>query len=332
MRSALRGLTTAAVVAGLVTTSVALAVPVLATSPPAPAPSTLRLVVLHTPNVGGTCVIGVTLATAAGPVGSEHVLVQRRVVGTKAWVDSQTVLTSKTAPAKARLKTVPAVSFQARFAGSATVTAHWSNRVTCTPTPLRYGIHSAQVAQVQKKLKALHIRPATTTSSFDANTIEAVYAFQKATGLKRTGTVSSAVFARIMSTKVLKAPSWCSSSTTMCIDISQQVGYLKIGSTRFLIPVSSGGGYRFYNPQSKAIEVAHTPRGLFHVYYKVPGATTGPLGTYYWISFFTGGYGVHGSASVPAYPASHGCVREPRTIEQWVYNHLPIGAAVRVHD
>ena len=138
-------------------------------------------------------------------------------------------------------------------------------------------------------------------------------------------------FDKIVATTQMTPPSWCKTADKICIDISQQAGYLKIKDQVYTIPVSSGGGYYFFNPQSKQREFAKTPTGTFHVYYKVPGATTGPLGTYYWISFFTGGYGVHGSASVPAYAASHGCVREPRSIEKWVYKNLPLGSQVHVH-
>ena len=144
--------------------------------------------------------------------------------------------------------------------------------------------------------------------------------------------VTVAVYKDILATKALAAPSWCSAADKICVDISQQDAYLKIGSVRYVIPVSTAGGYYFYDPQSKQREFAHTPRGVFHVYYKVPGATNGPLGTYYWISFFTGGYGIHGEGYVPSFPVSHGCVREPRPIEKWVYNNLPIGAQVHVHD
>jgi lipoprotein-anchoring transpeptidase ErfK/SrfK len=41
----------------------------------------------------------------------------------------------------------------------------------------------------------------------------------------------------------------------------------------------------------------------------VDGLDEAPLGTLYRPLYFVGGWAVHGSPSVPGYPASHGCVR-----------------------
>ncbi len=41
--------------------------------------------------------------------------------------------------------------------------------------------------------------------------------------------------------------------------------------------------------------------------------------------------GIHGYANVPPYPASHGCVREPLWVCDWVYDRSFIGERVYVH-
>jgi peptidoglycan hydrolase-like protein with peptidoglycan-binding domain len=336
MRPALRGAIAGAIAAGMTVSTLAVAVPAAtAADGGARVASTVHLSVVYTGKVGRTCTVGATVRTADGQVKGLPVTIQRSRKGK--WVKLATVTSKRTKPAKAGLKTVEPVTFRAVFAGTTTVAADVSNRVTCKPVALAYGSKSASVKKLQKKLKKLRIRPASTTGTFDGNTLQAVYAFQKSTGIKRTGVVTSKVYAKIMKTKRLKAPSWCGSSTTMCIDLSQQVGYLKVGTSskshkkRYVVPVASGGNYWFYNKQTKVQEFAKTPTGKFRVYFKKPGQTDGPLGTYFWMSFFTGGYGVHGSNSVPTSPASHGCVRVPRTIEQWVYGKLPVGAGVHVH-
>ena len=40
---------------------------------------------------------------------------------------------------------------------------------------------------------------------------------------------------------------------------------------------------------------------------------------------------VHGSWSVPAYPASHGCVRVTIAVMDRLYNGLPVGLPVKVY-
>jgi len=277
----------------------------------------------------------VRLASTTGQVGGQTVSVEYRNSGTATWNKLPPVTTKFAALTTVKLRRTTAVSYRAYFAGATSpvaLQADASNVLLCTPSPLKYGASGPVVTTLQKKLRNLHIRPASVDGTFGLNTLEAIYAFQKLTNQRRTGVVTAAVYGQVLQRRSITAPSWCTASTTGCIDISQQLLYLKSGAHRYVIPVSSGGEYNFFNPQSKRTERAHTPRGSFHVYYKVPGATTGPLGTYYWISFFNGGYGIHGSASVPPYPASHGCVRVPRTIEQWVYRSLPIGAHVIVHD
>ena len=47
-------------------------------------------------------------------------------------------------------------------------------------------------------------------------------------------------------------------------------------------------------------------------------------------SFFHNGEGLHGYGEVPAYPASHGCVRLPMPEAPWVYQFAYMGATVYV--
>ena len=46
--------------------------------------------------------------------------------------------------------------------------------------------------------------------------------------------------------------------------------------------------------------------------------------------FFNGGIAIHGSTSVPTYPASHGCVRVPLSAAEWLPSHLPKDTPVYV--
>jgi hypothetical protein len=70
-----------------------------------------------------------------------------------------------------------------------------------------------------------------------------------------------------------------------------------------------------------------TIRGTFHVYSKTPGTNTlGMVDT----SYFRGGYGIHGYISVPAYAASHGCLRVPVPDAPSIYRWIQMGDAVVV--
>jgi hypothetical protein len=45
----------------------------------------------------------------------------------------------------------------------------------------------------------------------------------------------------------------------------------------------------------------------------------------YYSSFFVGGFAIHGYASVPPYPASHGCVRIPLWVAYRVFSLIDYG-------
>ena len=74
-----------------------------------------------------------------------------------------------------------------------------------------------------------------------------------------------------------------------------------------------------------------TPLGRFAIGRKVPGYDPSPLGVLYKPMYFYGGYAIHGSPSIPPYPASHGCVRVPNFVADRLYESEPYGEAVIVY-
>jgi len=78
--------------------------------------------------------------------------------------------------------------------------------------------------------------------------------------------------------------------------------------------------------------LAETPRGWFQIYAKDAGWQEGSLGWMYSPMYFVGGFAIHGSTSVPDYPASHGCVRVPLDAADYLFDRIPIGTWVDVHD
>jgi len=87
------------------------------------------------------------------------------------------------------------------------------------------------------------------------------------------------------------------------------------GEVQLIVPVSTGA-------------TGNTPLGLWHVYSKVPGYNAKQM---YYSSFFVGAFAIHGYASVPAYPASHGCVRIPLWAAIRVYSLIDYGTPVYIY-
>jgi hypothetical protein len=73
-----------------------------------------------------------------------------------------------------------------------------------------------------------------------------------------------------------------------------------------------------------------TPGGSYGFYRQGRGWETGPLGSLYNPVYFNGGIAVHGSRSVPAQPASHGCIRIPMSVAEWFPGAVHIGMPVHV--
>lgn len=79
---------------------------------------------------------------------------------------------------------------------------------------------------------------------------------------------------------------------------------------------------------------AVTPVGLHHVIRERPdGWWEGDLGEIYRPKYFVGGIAIHGSNSIPNYPASHGCVRVSVPAMDWIWEFglVPIETPVWVH-
>ena len=73
-----------------------------------------------------------------------------------------------------------------------------------------------------------------------------------------------------------------------------------------------------------------TPAGHYHFYSLYRGWDKGKLGRMWNPYYFNGGIAVHGLASVPAYPASHGCARIPMHIADYFYTLVHNGESVFV--
>ena len=114
------------------------------------------------------------------------------------------------------------------------------------------------------------------------------------------------------------------------IDLDRQLLFdVREGTVRRILPVSTGNGEP-YTGRDGERHVAITPRGRYEVFRMVAGEDENYLGTLWYPAYFTNGYAVHGSTSVPAQPASHGCVRIPRHLAEEMFRRMEIGTTVIV--
>jgi hypothetical protein len=193
------------------------------------------------------------------------------------------------------------------------------------------GATGAAVADVQNRLVAMGYWLPGVNGVFDANMQQAVWAFQKANGLPRSGSVDGPTQAAF---RTASRPRPRSTSGSMIeIDKARQIlMVVSNGAVRYVFNTSTGSD----NPYTLdgVRYSAHTPEGIFSVIREVDGPDHGPLGVLWRPKYFTwSGIAVHGYTSVPPYPASHGCTRVSNDAMNWIWanNILPIGITVWVY-
>jgi lipoprotein-anchoring transpeptidase ErfK/SrfK len=101
------------------------------------------------------------------------------------------------------------------------------------------------------------------------------------------------------------------------IEVSKRRQYLLVvqgGKTQLVVHVSTGA-------------TGNTPIGHWQVYRKV----TGWDWVLWYPMYFLRGFAIHGYPSVPAYPASHGCVRVPMWLAPRLYEEIPMGSSIYVY-
>jgi lipoprotein-anchoring transpeptidase ErfK/SrfK len=67
---------------------------------------------------------------------------------------------------------------------------------------------------------------------------------------------------------------------------------------------------------------------------QIDGVRHGPLGDLWRPKYFNGGIAIHGSPSIPPYPASHGCARLSNAAMNWIWatNKIPLKTKVWVYN
>jgi len=188
----------------------------------------------------------------------------------------------------------------------------------------------ANMLEIEQRLSQLGYWITKVDGKADASTRQAILAFQKVEHRKRTGVVSAADM-EALRTATRPQPKY-RGGPHVEVDISRQVLFYVDGNgvVEHILAVSTGNEQKYFDEGQW--QTAHTPRGAFKVQWKYNGERKASLGTLYYPSYFNGGIAVHGSSSIPAFPASHGCVRVPRFADKAMYQIMPVGMPVYVYD
>ena len=223
--------------------------------------------------------------------------------------------TARRASVRRPLDTSRAGSYRVRVAlvpgrGYARVAKELS--ATVVQPHLGPGSVGPSVLALERRLSTLRYALPRVDGQYGLDTVEALLAFQKVHGLPWTGRVDGRVW-RLLARARTPAARYPGSH----IEISKGRQYLLVvrgGRVQTVVHVSTGA-------------TGNTPIGRWQVYRKVPG--------WDWVlwypMYFLRGFAIHGYPSVPAYPASHGCVRVPMWIAPSLYASNPYGQTIYVY-
>jgi N-acetylmuramoyl-L-alanine amidase len=188
-----------------------------------------------------------------------------------------------------------------------------------TQPVLRLGSSGTAVVQLQRRLATLHYDVGPIDGGFGSQTFHAVVAFQKVNGLVRDGIVGPRTWYALAHPVIPRPRRWLSASS-LEVNVTRQVVYLaRQGVVLRILDASTG---KASTP---------TPLGNFSIQRRIDGWRQSTLGLMWRPNYFYRGYAVHGSTSVPAYPASHGCVRVTIPAMNRLWSQLRIGMPVSLY-
>jgi hypothetical protein len=153
--------------------------------------------------------------------------------------------------------------------------------------------------------------------NYGAKTGLAVMAYRKVNNMGRTSNATPGIFETLADGEGGFRLKWPEGGKHIEVDLSRQVMALaKNGKAKHIFHISSGAS------------ATPTVRGKYATYRKDYG--TNDKGMIHSV-YFHRGYATHGFRSVPTYPASHGCVRNPPVFAKFIYNWINIGDVFYVY-
>ena len=213
-----------------------------------------------------------------------------------------------------------------------------------TTGPRIEGLPYGRLAPGDEGAPVIHLQQALAQAGFYQGAVDGVYgreteaavvAFHKYLERPRTATFEALDWLRLDELPDPGLPHRWDQEDYVEIDLARQLLFLfREGELRAILPVSTGGGYIYWSARNGRYVRAATPRGTFALKWNQVGwscdRVTGWCVYKYWA--FTDFYGIHGYNSVPAYPASHGCVRLHVWDADWIEAHLFVGMPVHIWD
>jgi photosystem II stability/assembly factor-like uncharacterized protein len=177
------------------------------------------------------------------------------------------------------------------------------------------------IADVQRRLIALKYLPSGAVSgTSDYRTSQALMAFQAWSGLSRDGVAGVATRKRLVTASAPRPRP--ESIIGHYVEVYRNLGVV--------LCADSGTLVRAIHCSTGRPGLQTTP-GLWRVYLKSLRFYSQEYSSWMpYASFFHNGEGLHGYEEVPAYPASHGCVRLPMPEAPWVYSFAAMGTPVFV--
>jgi peptidoglycan hydrolase-like protein with peptidoglycan-binding domain len=192
--------------------------------------------------------------------------------------------------------------------------------------PKRISVVDWQAGAGEKGVKVLMLQrgllregfAAPVTGYYDDATARGVLAFRKTNELGRDGYASKQVFAMLARGQGAFKLRYPKSGKHVEFDWSRQV----------LVLANGAKPYRTYHTSS-GTPATPTVFGTYQFYLQTPG--TNAKGMVY-SSYFIRGYAIHGYASVPTFPASHGCLRVPIPNAIQIFNWIDIGDTIHSYQ
>ena len=184
---------------------------------------------------------------------------------------------------------------------------------------LRVGALGVDVALMQFKLVQRGFWIQDPIGRFGESTRHGLVVFQKFYGFPRTGVLDAVSRWALASFNDRASVRAWGAGHRIEIDLGRQIMIISTDNTvDGVFDISSGK------------RSTPTPRGNYRLTRQISGIRRSALGVLYSPKYFTGGYAIHGSKSVPTQAASHGCIRVTnQTINYlWASNLLPLGTPV----
>jgi len=179
------------------------------------------------------------------------------------------------------------------------------------------GSHGPVVTLLKEGLRGLGY-PAGSGPSWTDKLGRAVMAFRKTNNLERVFTAGREVVQKVFAHEGAFRLRHPGAGKHVEFDWSRQVLALANGATVVAVYHASSG-----KPSTPTVF------GTYHFYLKAPGTNAKGM---FDANYFTRGYAVHGYPDVPAYAASHGCIRVSNADAPTIFGWIAVGDPIFVYS